>query len=246
MINKQELQSIIGKYYLNDTVQSAAWHIEDNALSIDFQSPHKNMIGRVNHTSFPLDNCVLPVYDTSKLSKLLGVTSGELFLSTEKTHAIHTKLNIADLHYTLNFSLSDLLLIPEVGTATESGEYGVISQLDAESITAIVKAQGALESNNLILSIDRDLDGLEILKMSFGDESNYNNKIDFQVPNTTIIDVPYGTKIPFDSVLIKSILRNNSDATKAIMKINTKGWIKFEFEGENWNSSYFVVRKADI
>ena len=30
------------------------------------------------------------------------------------------------------------------------------------------------------------------------------------------------------------------------MKFNTKGYVKFEFEGENWSSYYYVVRKADI
>jgi hypothetical protein len=37
------------------------------------------MIGRVQHTNFPLENGEIAVYDTSKLNKLLGITSGELF-----------------------------------------------------------------------------------------------------------------------------------------------------------------------
>ena len=53
-------------------------------------------------------------------------------------------------------------------------------------------------------------------------------------------------ELPFNSSMFKTILNNNKDATKATMKVNTKGYVKFEFEGENWSSYYYVVRKADI
>ena len=246
MISKHDLQSVIGKYHLNGLVESVKWTIEDNALNIDFQSPNKDMIGRVNHANFPLENGEMAVYDTSKLNKLLGVTSGELFLELEKTQKVFTKLIISDMNYTLNFSLTDLLLISSVGEITESGEYEIISELDSESISAIIKAHNALESDNVIINIDKDLDLQDVLVLSFGDVSNHTNKIDYQVPNTTLNNVPYGTELPFNSSMFKTILNNNKDATKATMKVNTKGYVKFEFEGEDWSSFYYVVRKADI
>jgi hypothetical protein len=246
MISKHDLQSVIGKYHLNGLVESVKWTIEDNALNIDFQSPNKDMIGRVNHVNFPLENGEMAVYDTSKLNKLLGVTSGELFLELEKTQKVFTKLIISDMNYTLNFSLTDLLLISSVGEITESGEYEIISELDSESISAIIKAHNALESDNVIINIDKDLDLQDVLVLSFGDVSNHTNKIDYQVPNTTLNNVPYGTELPFNSSMFKTILNNNKDATKATMKVNTKGYVKFEFEGEDWSSYYYVVRKADI
>ena len=246
MISKHDLQSVIGKYHLNGLVESVKWTIEDNALNIDFQSPNKDMIGRVNHANFPLENGEMAVYDTSKLNKLLGVTSGELFLELEKTQKVFTKLIISDMNYTLNFSLTDLLLISSVGEITESGEYEIISELDSESISAIIKAHNALESDNVIINIDKDLDLQDVLVLSFGDVSNHTNKIDYQVPNTTLNNVPYETELPFNSSMFKTILNNNKDATKATMKVNTKGYVKFEFEGEDWSSYYYVVRKADI
>lgn len=246
MINKHDLQSVIGKYYLNGLVESVKWLTNDNVLEIDFQSPNKDMIGRVNHTNFPLENSELAVFDTSKLNKLLGVTSGELFLELEKTQKVFTKLKISDMNYNLNFSLTDLLLIPSVGEVTESGEYEIVSELDSESITAIIKAHNALESDNVVVKLDKDLDLQDVLVLSFGDVSNHTNKIEYQVPNTTLKDVPYGTELPFNSSTFKTILNNNKDATKAIMKINTKGYIKFEFEGEDWSSYYYTIRKSDI
>jgi hypothetical protein len=246
MINKHNLQSTINKYYLNGLVESVKWTTEDNALEIDFQSPNKDMIGRVTNANFPLENSEIAVYDTSKLNKLLGITSGDLVLSLEKTQAVYTKLTIADLNYTLNFSLTDLLLIQDVGDVTDPDNYEITSNLESDEISAIIKAHSALESDNVIVRIDRDLDGEDVLIMSFGDTSNHTNKIDYQVPNSKLNGVPYGTKIPFNSAMIKTILNNNKDADSAVLKVNTQGLMKLEFEGEDWKSYYYIVRKADV
>jgi len=82
--------------------------------------------------------------------------------------------------------------------------------------------------------------------MSFGDNSNHTNKIDYQVPGTTLNNVPYGTKIPFNSAMIKTILNNNKDAESATLKVNSQGLMKLEFTGENWESFYYIIRKADV
>ncbi len=73
MISKLELQSVINKYFLNGMVESVKWTTENNALEIDFQSPNKDMIGRVKHTNFPLEDSEIAVYDTSKLNKLFRI-----------------------------------------------------------------------------------------------------------------------------------------------------------------------------
>ena len=246
MINKNELQSIISKYYLNGLVESVKWTIESNALEIDFQSPNKDMIGRVIHTDFPLENSEFAVYDTSKLSKLLGITSGEVHLELEQTQAIYTKLIISDLNYTLNFSLTDLLMIQDVGSATDPNNYEIEAELGSEEITAIIRAHNALESDNVIIKIDKNLDNEDILVMSFGDVSNHTNKIDYQIPNSTLNNVPYGTNIPFNSALIKNILNNNKDAESSLLKVNSQGLMKLEFTGEDWESFYYIIRKADV
>lgn len=51
--------------------------------------------------------------------------------------------------------------------------------------------------------------------------------------------------LPFDSEAIKVVMANNKDADDITMKLNTNGLLKLEFEGENWKSKYFFVRKAE-
>ena len=53
-------------------------------------------------------------------------------------------------------------------------------------------------------------------------------------------------KLPFNSSLIRNILNNNKDAESASLKVNSQGLMKLEFEGDNWESFYYIVRKADI
>ena len=246
MINKLELQSVINKYFLNGMVESVKWNTEDNALTIDFQSPNKDMIGCVKHTNFPLEDSEIAVYDTSKLNKLLGIASGEVVLELEKTHAVYTKLIISDSNYTLNFSLTDLLLIQDLGNVTDPQNYEIIGDLGEEEISTIIKAHNALESDNMIVRIDRDLDGEDCLMLTFGDNTNHTNKIDYQFPDATLNDVPYGTKIPFNSAMVKTILNNNKDATSAKLSVNKQGLMRLLFQGENWTSVYYIIRKADI
>jgi hypothetical protein len=57
---------------------------------------------------------------------------------------------------------------------------------------------------------------------------------------------PTELNFPFNSAMVKTILNNNKDATSAIMKVNIKGWVKFEFKGENWESHYYHHRKQDL
>jgi hypothetical protein len=46
--------------------------------------------------------------------------------------------------------------------------------------------------------------------------------------------------------MVKTILNNNKDATTATFNVNTQGLMKLEFSGDNWESVYYIVRKADI
>ena len=176
----------------------------------------------------------------------MGIASGEVVLELEKQQSIYTKLIISDLNYTLNFSLTDLLMIQEIGEVTDPNNYEIQGELGSEEITAIVRAHNALESDNVIVKINKNLDNEDVLVMSFGDVSNHTNKIDYQIPNSTLDNVPYGTQIPFNSSLIKNILNNNKDAESALLKVNSQGLMKLEFTGEDWESFYYIVRKADV
>lgn len=246
MINKGKLQSVISKYYLNGLIESVKWETEDNTLEVNFQSPNKDMIGCVKSRNFPLENSEIAVYDTTKLNKLLGITNGDIFLSLERQKAIFTKLIIADSTYTLNFSLTDLLLIQSLGEVTDPENYEIKWEMDRDGIDAVIKAHNALASDNVIIKQDKDLDNDDILTMVFGDTSAHTNRIVYQLAGADFSAMPFGTELPFNSDMVKTIMSNNKDADSATMKVNLQGLMKLEFTGEDWESVYYLIRKADI
>ena len=48
MIDKLDLVSIISKYHLNGTVEQVRWDIKNNTLGIGFNSPSKDLLGRID------------------------------------------------------------------------------------------------------------------------------------------------------------------------------------------------------
>jgi len=81
--------------------------------------------------------------------------------------------------------------------------------------------------------------------MVFGDNSNHTNKVEYIVPDTVITGEQYNFNIPFNSEMIRVVFANNKDANVAHMSLNIQGLLKFVFEGDNWKSTYYIVRKAD-
>ena len=245
MINKGELQSVISKYNLGGIIYAVKWSIQDKQLNIKFNAPSRDMIGQVTYNNFELENSEIAIYNTTQLDKLLSITSGVLNLQLEKSGKIFSKLVIEDVSYKLNYSLADLLLIQEPGKVTDPNDYIIESVLESDAVSAIIKAKNALQSDNVAFTISKNFDGDQVLTMIFGDNSNHTNKIEYIVPNTVVTGEQYNFNIPFNSEMIRVIFANNKDADKAIMSLNIQGLLKLVFEGDNWRSIYYVVRKAD-
>jgi len=241
MINKSELQRIISKYSLNGMVESVKWTTQNKQLNIKFNAPTKDMIGEVTHTNFDLADSEIAVYDTPQLDKLLSITSGDLDLQLEKIGKVFTRLVIGDVNYTL----SDLMLIQEPGTVKDPDNYTVECTLESDAISSIIKAKNALQSDLVLFVVGRNFDGDQVLTLMFGDASSHTNKIEYIIPGTKIEDDVLDFKVPFNSEMLKTVLSSNKDANSAIMSLNTQGLLKLVFSGENWTSTYYMVRKAD-
>ena len=247
MISKSELQSVISKYSLGGLVDAVKWEVKDKTLTIDFQPPTREMVAKVVHTSFDLEDCEIAIYNTSQLDKLLAITSGDLNLQLEKQHKLPVKLVIEDASFTLNYSLSELRLIQEPDKVRDPNNYVVESNLESDAISAIIKAKNAIQSDkdNVNFTITTNFDNEQVLTMIFGDDSYHTNKVEYIVPNTVITGDHFDFNIPFNSEMIRVVLANNKDADKATMKLNINGLLLLEFESKNWKSTYYILRKAN-
>ena len=232
MIAKSLLSSIISKYYLG-TNESVKWVVNDNNLEINFISPSKDVIGHVICENFQLDNTVLPIYDTKKLNNLVSICQGDVLIEVEKINTVATKLNLSDMHFNLTYALSDMLLIPKVGSVNEPNE----------DVSQLIRAKSALSDvDNMVFKTTTDLDGNLVCEIVFGDGHGHSNKITYQLMGNV---KEGGISVPFDSGMFKTILSANKDMESGTLKLAKGGLLQLRFNTDEISSEYFMIRKAE-
>jgi hypothetical protein len=242
MIAKSLLSSIISKYYLG-TNESVKWVVNDNNLEINFISPSKDVIGHVICENFQLDNTVLPIYDTKKLNNLVSICQGDVLIEVEKINTVATKLNLSDMHFNLTYALSDMLLIPKVGSVNEPNEWEVEIDLSNEDVSQLIRAKSALSDvDNMVFKTTTDLDGNLVCEIVFGDGHGHSNKITYQLMGNV---KEGGISVPFDSNMFKTILSANKDMESGTLKLAKGGLLQLKFNTDEISSEYFMIRKAE-
>ena len=244
MINKIDLVSVISKYHLNGMIEPVKWDIKDEELTIKFNAPTKDMIGRVVFKGMPLEDSVIAVSNTSQLNKLIGITNGYLELSYVKINKFITKLIIADNQFTVNYALADTMIIPKAGELNDDTEWNIEAPLDNESINAIVRAKSALaESETVVIKPHENADGEFQIEMQFGGNVEHANKVSFYIPNAQTNELPDDFKEHYNSNMIKEIMYCNKDMVGGSISINLEGIMKLEFENDSVKSIYYLVSK---
>lgn len=240
MINKLVIQSVINKYHLG-TTETVKWVIKDKQLTIDFMSPQKDVIGKLTCGNFDMEDSELAIFNTKKLSNLVGICNGELLLETEGVNTFLTKLKIQDLNFNLTYALADPLLIRKVGSVNSPPEWDVELNLEPEELKNLLKAKSALaDIDNMLITTSRNEHDQEVCGFVFGDEEGHNNKITYQIlGKITKEDI----KLPFNSDIFKYILNANKDAEKANLYLSEKGLMRLEFTEGDIQCEYNLVRK---
>lgn len=241
MVNKLVLQSVINKYYLGEN-ESVKWSIKDKTLTIDFMSINKEVIGKIIHSNFDVEDSELAIFDTKKLLNLLSITQGDLIFELEKGKSVYTKMKFADASFNLTYALADPLLIGKVGSATEP-EWDAVLPLEKEYVDNLVKAKNALTGIGLMtVSVEVDLNGDNMCLFTFGDEQGHNNKITYQMYGTI---TPQQIEIPFNSDMFRNILKENKDLESGHIFLSYQGLMKLQFNSEDTLSIYYMVRKEE-
>lgn len=246
MIEKNQIQSIISKYYLGGLIESAKWEVRDNHLSIDFMSPNKDMVGSLTCDGFPIEDCDLAIFNTSQLNKLLQITAGQILVNPTKTNKVFTKLTFQDANFTVEYSLADPLMVQTPPTINEPEQWDVSAQFEPNDLVSFTKAATAISGNELVtLRASEGIGGSKILEFIFGAKMEFSNKVEFIVEANH--NISEGPKIPFNSEMLKEIIHNNKGADSARILFSQEGLLKLEFEFEEvkMKTSYYAVRKAD-
>ena len=239
MISKKVISDIVSKYSLGNNIEKVKWIITDEKLIIHFINDSKDLVGYVDYRKeIGLKPGDYGIFNTSQLIKCLNILDGDILVD-----ATSSKLNMADTNYDIKFNLADPAVIPNVPDVTNnSDEWSVAFDANDEFITRFVKSKDALSELETFTIETRD--GFHGEELVFTVGTNITNTIEFIVENATINE-SFGP-VPFDSNLMKEILKANRDYHTGEIRINKKGLLDAHFHcGDDLYTGYYLVRKQE-
>lgn len=240
MINKLNLVSNIGKYYLNGIVESVKWNVHDKKINVTFVSPHQDLVGSIE-ADLDLEDGTLGIFNTSGLLKMLSILDMDILINVEKQHKASTKLLIEDSNFSLQYSLADPFIIQPTPEIAEP-EYEITFNIDSEFITRFSKAKNALGSNIkeiVRLSTIVTPDGNKEVKLILGEPTSHSNKIEFTTPSE--FEITHSEYLLFNSYHVKEILNaNKDDLIEAVGLLSVNGLLKLKFTSEIGISTYYL------
>jgi len=239
MINKKVISDIVSKYSLGGNVEKVKWIITDEKLIIHFINDSKNLVGYVDYREeIGLKQGDYGIFNTSQLIKCLNILDGDILVD-----ATSSKLNLADTNYDIKFNLADPAVIPNVpDVSNNSDKWSVAFEVNDEFITRFVKSKDALSDLETFTVETRE--GFTGEELVFTVGTSITNTIEFTVENVTINE-SFGS-VPFDSNLMKEILKANKDYHSGEIRINQKGLLDAHFHcGNDLYTGYYLVRRQE-
>ena len=238
MINKKVISDIVSKYSLGNSIEKVKWVITDDKFTINFINDSKNLVGYVEYRKdIGLKPGDYGIFNTSQLIKCLNILDGDILVD-----ATTSKLNMADTNYDIKFNLADPAVIPDIPDINDSDEWSVSFDISDEFITRFVKSKDALSDLDTVTVETRDGFNGEELVFTVG--TNITNTIEFTVENATINES--FEAVPFDSNLLKEILKANRTYHSGEIRINKKGLLDAHLHhGDNLYTGYYLVRKQE-
>lgn len=238
MINKTLLQNFISKYYLNGLNNSVRWRIKDNSLIV--YAGEKGTACKVELKNFKFEDAEIGIFDTDKLIKLINSLMGELLIVPEKTKAVYNKLHISDQTFDVVYSLADILIMKKVLYYRDQDNYDIELKLNKEHINNLIKAKQSLsDQDNVTITTFNDAERGLLCEFIFGDNASYANKITYKMEGNILKD---NIELPFNSDLLRDILKVNKDMDYGEFKLSKDGLIKINFYSEEIDSEYFLLR----
>jgi len=239
MISKKVISDIVSKYSLGNNIERVKWIITDEKLIIHFINDSKDLVGYVDYRKeIGLKPGDYGIFNTSQLIKCLNILDGDILVD-----ATTSKLNMADTNYDIKFNLADPAVIPNVPDVTNNpDDWSVSVNINDEFITRFVKSKDALSELETFTIETRD--GFHGEELVFTVGTNITNTIEFVVENPTINES--FNAIPFNSNLMKEILKANKDYNTGEIRINKKGLLDAHFHcGDDLYTGYYLVRKQE-
>ena len=211
-MEKSKINRFVQKYNLAGLVESVKWETKDNTLSTSFISDDKSVLGNVSMTDFQFQDSVFGIYDTSKLTKMLGVLDSDVEFSISDIEGKAVSLKFKDKATSVNYMLADLSVIPSVPDLKQLPDFNVKIKLDQRFIRTFISAKGALADENSFTFTCKDGKGQIILGFSNINTNRISIDVDCECDGNI-------EPISFSATYLKEILVANKEASDATLNI---------------------------
>ena len=235
-MEKSKLLNFISKYHLGKLVQSVAWNA-NGGLSTRFISDDKCVVGEIKLKSFSGQEAKFGVYDTNLLTSLLGVLGNTIDFKLNAAEEKVFSLTLSDKSTTVNYMLADLAVIPPAPELKDLPPFELEMSITKDFIEKFIKAKSALS----------DIEKFTILKN--GKTGKWQIVIGYANTNSNRISIDIDCicnqdfePISFSAKYFKEILSANKDLNGGSMKVSSQGLAKVEFDIDDFESRYFLVK----
>jgi hypothetical protein len=236
-MEKGKLNRFVQKYNLAGLVESVKWETKDNELTTAFISDDKSVLGKVTMKEFNFNDATFGVYDTSKLTKMLGVLGESVEFEISDVEGKPVSLKFKDGSTSVNYMLADLSVIPNVPDLKKLPDFNIKIKLDENFISKFIRAKSALADENNFTFVVKNGKAQIVLG-----HSNINtNRISIDVEGEIEGDVD---PISFSATYLKEILVANKEAKDATLNISSQGLSHIHFEVGEYTSDYYLVEIA--
>ena len=238
-MQKRKLDRFIQKYNLNGNVNSVKWNSKDKTLSTHFITSDKSLMGNVSVSDFDFSDAEVGIYTTDQLQRLLSVLGDDVSLDLVKSGDRAVSLNAKNGSVSIDYTLSDLSVIPDPPSLKRLPTFDTEIQVDSEFIDTFIKGKSALSDIDTF-SIVNGTGGVRVI-------------IGYASTNTNRVNIPVKTKqngltdvISFNANLFRDMLSANKECQSATLEVSNEGLARINFKVDDYDSTYYIVATQDV
>jgi hypothetical protein len=235
-MEKKKLISFIDKYHLAGNANSVKLEIKDKTLHCKFITDDQNVIGSVTMNNFDIEDCVLGVYATSQLTKLLTALDDDINFKVNNADGTAFSINVSDKTTKVTFMLADLSVIRQVPDLKNTPDWNVSFELTKDFTDKFIKSKNALpETENFAVQSSNGQ-----AEMILNYSTLNTNRITWPI---SIGGTPEDLSATcFSANLFKEILQSNKGCEYGELSVSSAGLAKVVFKHAEGNSSYYLVQ----
>jgi hypothetical protein len=239
-MEKSRLLNFINKYHLAGNVEKTVLQVKDDKIYTEFVTEDKKVIGYATLNNIKDVDAVgtsLPIYETSRLVKVLNTLGDDVKLSLNKVGEKPVSINVSDEtgKSKTKFPLSDIDVMPKVPLLKGEPEYVTVIKLTPEFNDKYIRTKSVFGNDTLIVNF-KTTD--ETATMSLGNKEVNDLYTEMEVETESLSG---GIDVDFNANLLKEILLTNKNVD-AKFYVSKEGLGKIEYIDEDTTVKYFLLK----